>query len=101
MAQHYNEIASIAQKRREAAIPKEYLLPESKVTGLPRNITSVPKDSGHFTAGELEIIDSDAKEILLKIREKKWTSVEVTKAFCKASIVANQLVRPPPSPHSD
>jgi amidase len=92
MGQHYKEIAEIALRRREAAIPKEYMLPEAALANLPQNLTTVPKISGHFTAAELEIIETSADEILLKLREKKWTSVEVTKAFCKASIVAQQLV---------
>lgn len=93
MGQNYKEIAAIALKRRADAIPKEYLLPETSLANLPRNLTRIPKSSGHFTAEELEIIEADAEEILLKIREKKWTSLAVTKAFCKASIVAQQLVR--------
>tara|TARA_R110002060_G_scaffold69957_3_gene78558 strand:- start:189 stop:488 length:300 start_codon:yes stop_codon:yes gene_type:complete len=92
MGQHYKEIAAIALKRRADAIPKKYLLPESALTNLPLNLTTIPKSSGHFTPAELEIIEADAEEILLKIREKKWTSLAVTEAFCKASIVAQQLV---------
>jgi amidase len=92
MGQHYKEIAEIALKRREAAIPREYMLPEATLASLPRNLTTVPKTSRHFASEELEIIETSADEILLKIREKKWTSLEVTKAFCKASIVAQQLV---------
>ncbi len=92
MAQNYKEIAAIALKRREAAIPKEYMLPVESLTNLPRNLTTVPKNSGHFTAEELEIIETNAEDILLKIKEKIWTSLEVTKAFCKASVVAQQLV---------
>jgi amidase len=92
MGQHYKEIAEIALKRREAAIPKEYMLPEATLANPPRNLTTVPKTSGHFTLEELEIIETSADEILLKLRGKIWTSLEVTKAFCKASIVAQQLV---------
>jgi amidase len=92
MGHHYKEIAEIALKRREAAIPKEYLLPEAALTSLPRNLTTVPKASGHFTTAELEIIESVAEDILLNIRNRKWTSLEVTKAFCKSAIVAQQLV---------
>jgi hypothetical protein len=92
MTQNYKEIAAIALERREAAIPGEYLLPEESLTNLPRNLTTVPKSSGHFTAEELEIIETSAEDILLKIKEKRWTSLEVTKAFCKASVVAQQLV---------
>ena len=93
MGQHYKEIAEIALKRREAAIPKEYLLPEAALTGPPQNLTTVPRSSRHFTTAELEIIESNAEDILLKIKERKWTSLEVTKAFCKSAVVAQQLVR--------
>lgn len=91
MGQHYKEIAAIALKRREAAIPREYLLPEAALKNLPLNLTTVPRDSGHFTTSELQIIESAPEDILLNIREKKWTSVAVTQAFCKAAIVAQQL----------
>ena len=93
MGQHYKEIAEIALKRREAAIPKEYLLSEATLTDPPRNLTTVPRSSGHFTTAELEIIESNAEDILLKIKERKWTSLEVTEAFCKSAVVAQQLVR--------
>lgn len=90
--QHYREIAKIAQKRRADALPKEYLLPEEALKNLPRNITNVPRTSGHFTYEELEIMETNAEDILQKIRERIWTSVEVTKAFSKAAVVAHQLV---------
>lgn len=92
MGQHYKDIAKIALERRETAIPKEYLLPQESLINLPQNLTTIPKTSGHFTAGELEIIESNAEDILLKIKAKIWTSLEVTKAFSKAAIVAHQLV---------
>ncbi|TVY21000.1 Acetamidase [Lachnellula arida] len=91
MGQHYKDIAEIALKRREAAIPKEYLLPQESLSNLPQNLTTIPRTSGHFTAGELEIIESNAEDILLKIKAETWTSLEVTKAFSKAAIVAQQL----------
>jgi amidase len=92
MGQHYKEISQIALKRREAAIPKEYLLPESVLKDLPQDLTTIPRSSGHFTPQELEIIETSAEDILSRIKERKWTSLAVTKAFCKASIVAQQLV---------
>jgi amidase len=96
MGQNYKRIAEIALKRREAAIPDEYLLPKAALINLPQNLTTIPRTSGHFTTAELEIIESNAEDILLKIKERKWTSLEVTKAFCKAAIVAQQLVCPWP-----
>jgi len=92
MGRHYKDIADIALKRREAAIPKEYLLPQEALSDLPRDLTTVPKTSGHFTAKELEIIERNAEDILLEIKSKTWTSLEVTRAFSKAAIVAQQLV---------
>ena len=94
MAQHYKEVAAIALQRRESAIPKHLFLPEESVRKLPRNLTTVPQSSEHFTPQELEIIDANAEVTLLKIKKKIWTSLEVTKAFCKAAAVAQQLVRP-------
>ena len=96
MGQHYKEVAEIALRRREAAIPKEYLLPEAALANLPQNLTTVPRTSGHFTTAELEIIESDAEDILLKIKDTKWTSLEVANAFCKSAVVAQQLVRHSP-----
>lgn len=90
--QHYKEIATIAQKRRADALPKEYLVPGEVLENLPRNVTDVPRSSGHFTSEELEVIETSAEDILQKIRERIWTSVEVTKAFSKAAVVAHQLV---------
>lgn len=93
MGQHYKEIAAIALKRREDALPKDLLLPTESLSNLPRNLTTVPRSSKHFTAEELDITESNAEDILLKIKEKSWTSLQVTKAFCKAAAVAQQLVR--------
>ena len=92
MGQNYKEIAAIALARRKAAIPEEYLLLSASLQNLPRNLTTVPRDSGHFTTKELEIIETEANDILRNVADRTWTSTEVTKAFCKASIVANQLV---------
>lgn len=92
---HYKKISEIALRRREAAIPKELLLPESVLKSLPQDLTTVPRSSGHFTSEELEIIESNAEDILSNIKTRKWTSLAVTKAFCKASIVAQQLVSLP------
>jgi hypothetical protein len=75
MGQNYKEIAAIALKRREDAIPKDLLLPEGSLVKLPRNLTTIPKSSGHFTPEELEIMETNAEDILLKIKNKIWTSL--------------------------
>lgn len=89
----YKDIAADAQKRRTDALPSSYLLPNDVLESpRPRNVTSVPIDTGHYTREEIEIIHSQAEDILLKIRERIWTSLEVTTAFCKAATAAHQLV---------
>lgn len=92
MGRHYKEIAATALQRRESSIPKELLLPIESIRKLPQNLTTVPQCSGHFTPEELEVINTNAQEILLKIKHKTWTALRVTKAFCKAAVVAQQLV---------
>ncbi|KAI9836453.1 MAG: hypothetical protein M1819_001485 [Sarea resinae] len=89
--QSWTEIAAIAQTRRAASIPPSYLLPESLLSDLPKNLTTIPKTSRHFSTDELEIIETPAEEILVKIREKTWTALKVTEAFCKAAAVAQQM----------
>lgn len=89
----YEEIGERARARRENSIPKHYLLPDEVLARLPKNVTSIARTSKHFTYDEIEIIESQAEDILLKIRERIWTSLEVTGAFCKAAAVAQQLVR--------
>ena len=91
----YKEIGAIARERRDKSIPSAYSLPVETVSKLSRNITTVPKTSKLFTHEEIEIIESEAEDILLKIKEKIWTSLEVAEAFCKAAAAAQQLVLQP------
>ena len=90
--QDYKDIASIAQKRRADALPAHYLLPKEKLQNLPQDLSKVPRESGHFSAQELEIIESDVSTLLSKIHARTWTAVQVTEAFCKSATVAQQLV---------
>lgn len=95
---HKTESAK-AIARRDAAIPKSYLLPPEIFKSLPRNELVTPRRCGkHFTPAELEIVESDVKVIMRKIRGREWSSVKVTEAFCKSAAVANQIVRSQPCP---
>ncbi|KAI4165529.1 MAG: hypothetical protein LQ342_000941 [Letrouitia transgressa] len=87
----YKSIAADAQKRRNESLPQSYLLPPHYLKDLPRNVTAVATNARHFTTEELEIINSQAEDILIKVRERIWTAREVTEAFCKAATVAQQL----------
>ena len=86
----YKEIAAQARKRRDEALPTKYMLSQSSLQNVPLNVTSIPRQ--HLVATEIEIVESQAEDILLKIREKTWTALEVTEAFCKAATIAHQLV---------
>jgi amidase len=88
----WKEISVIAQKRRDDALAAAYSIPEISETDLPKDLRTYPKQSGLFTAEELEILELDAVQILQKIKERKLTSVAATKAFSKAAAVAQKLV---------
>jgi amidase len=89
---NYKEISAIAQKRRDSSIAAYYSVPEPDESNLPNNLTLYSLKCGYYTTEELEIIQCEAEHILEKIRNRVWTSVEVTKAFCKASALAQKLV---------
>lgn len=89
---NYKEISAIARKRRDALLASFHTFPEVAEAKLPQNLTTYPKSSGLFSSEEIEIIESQAEDIIQKIRDKIWTSLEVTKAFCKSAALAQQLV---------
>jgi len=88
----YKEISAIARKRRDSSIATYYSVPELDESNLPNNLTTYSFKCGYYTTEELDIIQCEAEHILEKIRDRVWTSVEVTKAFCKASALAQKLV---------
>jgi amidase len=92
MAQNYKEISAIARKRRDSTLASFYDLSSIDDTNLPNNLTEWSLESGIYQTEEIEIIQSEAEDILQKIRDRIWTSVEVTEAFMKAAAVAHKLV---------
>lgn len=82
-----------AEKRQEiiAAIPQAYLVNEELLQGL--NATDLPRRSGILTTRELDITESRAVDIVEQVRQRKYTAVEVTTAFCKRAAIAHQAVR--------
>ena len=57
---------------------------------LPKNVTKIP--SQILTAGELEITALDAPELLKAIRDKVYSSEDVTRAFLRRAALAQKLV---------
>ncbi|KIX08344.1 uncharacterized protein Z518_03000 [Rhinocladiella mackenziei CBS 650.93] len=87
----YKEASAIARKRRAANIAAFYKPPTWNEADLPQNLAEFALRSGYYTSDELAIIQSEADVILDRIKTKAWTSLEVAKAFCKASALAQEL----------
>ena len=88
----YRDIAAIARNRRDTNIAAYYQMKPVDESRLPNNLTKYSLESGLYTTDELEIIQCEVEDILEKIRDRVWTSLEVAKAFCKAAVVAQSLV---------
>ena len=80
------------KKQQLESIPKEWTIqlpPESQGT-----VMDIPEMCGLLTERELEITDTIDVDVLLgKLALGQWSSVEVTTAFYKRAIIAQQLVR--------
>ena len=95
MAQaQYKNVSAIARKRREAVLTSFYrdvpkLPPESE---LPRDLTEYAEKNDYLSQAELEIVHSEAADILKHVQERNWSATSVAKAFCKSAALAQQLV---------
>jgi len=94
MPEKWEEIAAAKREALLASIPKEWHIPaDVKPPDSQNDVTTFPRDSGWFTLKELEITSKSAAELIEKLAKGKWTSEEVTLAFCKRASAAHQLVR--------
>jgi amidase len=76
----------------EELIPKNWKL---KLSDIPpaKSLRDVTEYIRRFmTPRELEITESNASDILVKIRFGAWKSLEVTRAFCHRAALAHQFV---------
>ncbi|KIK68785.1 hypothetical protein GYMLUDRAFT_1009097 [Collybiopsis luxurians FD-317 M1] len=80
-------------KRKQAqldSVPKEWLI--DAISEDQMNVMNVPKDCGLLSDRELEITETvDVEIILERLASGQWSSVEVTTAFYKRAIVAQQV----------
>ncbi|THZ76229.1 amidase [Aureobasidium pullulans] len=82
-------IAARKQKDIYDAIPSAWIVDKSLLVG--HNSTGLPKKCPHIMSKEeLFITESRAVDILSRIRARKWTSHQVTLAFCKRAALAHQ-----------
>ncbi|KAF9269992.1 general amidase [Marasmius fiardii PR-910] len=89
----WKTLAAQKKARQLTSVPKEWL--DRLSSNLPAqtqlNVTSYPGICGLLDGRELNITNSDVETLLLKLSSGEWTAVEVTTAFCKRAIVAQQL----------
>ena len=91
-AVHWKDIVAEKRARQAAAIPKEWQIAAPPDTVL--DVTRVPEQCGLLSSKELEITNmADVAVILAKLSSAEWSSVEVTTAYYKRAIIAQQLVR--------
>lgn len=89
----WEAISAAKRNALSASIPPEWLIPEKVFPShLQHDVTEWPRESGWFTAAELEITESTAPQILEKTLSGIWTAESVTGAFCKRAAAAQQLV---------
>jgi amidase len=92
MSNQWQELCAARKKMQYDSIPPEWLIklpPDNQL-----NVMDVPSTCGLLTARELEITETvDVDIILRKLCSAEWSSVEVTTAFLKRAVVAQQLVR--------
>lgn len=87
----WQELVTDKRKRQQASIPSEWLItppPEDRL-----DVTDVPKGCGLLTPFELEITETtDVGVILSKLASAQWSSIDVTRAYYKRAIIAQQVV---------
>ncbi len=88
--QDYEEIGAKKRADRDSNLIKEWLIPESKLPK-SKDVLKFPEESGYLSEKEIEVTTSSAPKIVNYIAEHKWTSYEVTSAFCHRSQIAQQL----------
>ena len=87
----WQELAADKKRRQQESIPKDWV-----ITLPPSNqldVTNIPAESGLLSPFELEITETrDVELILAKLVSGEWSSVDVTRAFYKRAIIAQQVV---------
>ncbi|ESK92480.1 general amidase [Moniliophthora roreri MCA 2997] len=82
-----------AAQRKQAqldSIPREWLIESPPATQV--HVTNVPNECGLFSPREITITnETDVATILAKLASREWSSEEVTRAYAKRAIVAQQL----------
>lgn len=90
--QRWRELVADKRGRQQESIPKEWLISVPPDDLL--DVRKVPEECGLLSEAELQITNTiDVAVILAKLASGEWSAVDVTTAFYKRAIVAQQLVR--------
>jgi amidase len=84
----------IANRRRElilSKIPAEWLVGATETA--VSSVMHMPETSGIMTAEELAITELLAADLVKAIRDRTYTAMAVTIAFCKRAAIAHHIVR--------
>lgn len=85
MPAKWEEIGARKRQERDSKIPIDWTL-DTRVPESVADVTHLPYSSGILSARELDITGNyTAREIIEGTIKRKWTSVEVTVAFCKVN----------------
>lgn len=87
----YKAIAARKLALRNHKFLTEWNIPENALP-TDRDVLSWITTSGYLSSLEVEITESSTIELLEALHSRKWTSVEVTRAFCHRAQIAHQLV---------
>lgn len=90
MHSNWQALVEDKKKRQQEAIPKDWIVTPPPTDRL--NVLRFPEESGLLTDFELEITESDVEVLLPKLSAGEWSAVDVTLAFYKRAILAQQVV---------
>jgi amidase len=89
----WQELAAEKKRRQAASIPQGWLITPPPDDVL--DVTDIPAKCGLLSTRELEITNVGKLSVLLnRLATGEWSSVQVTTAFCKRAVIAQQLVCP-------
>jgi hypothetical protein len=89
----WQAVALRVKKRIDSAIPPSYYASPSLIpTQLDDSVVDFPRRADVLSLREIEITELNAVDLLPKIWEKKYSAVEVARAFCKRAVIAHQVV---------
>lgn len=86
----WKEHAAAAQQSVLDSIPPKWKLASTDST--QTDVRHVPSTCGLLTSEELDITSLTVTELLAAMKARRYSAVQVAKAFCARAAIAHQLV---------